>query len=361
VTSHTTAVSCNSPTFLAAVACVASASSSVAPEAEHRDPPSGTAKARVAFVSNNRADFWTIAEAGCRKGEKEFDVEVLFRTPDPGDQARQTEILDTLRNQKVKAIAVSVIDPNGQREHLDEIAAKIQLITGQRRANARKCYIGTNNYKAGRTVGQLVRRPCPAAPSYCSSATSTLNARRACWGVLDELEGKPERRPQRPAAAAHDRDEIRRVHPRDHVHRPAPGRDEAKQNPPALQPAQGPRQTLLRRSVGVQPARDPDRPGRQIKNGVIKEGQVKVVGFDENLQTLDGIADGRVHATVVQDPFGFGYESVRIMAGLAKGDESVLPPKGILDVPARVITKEGGKDRIPVTEFKEQLNKLLGR
>src|SRR5262249_61305723 len=89
----------------------------------------GSGKTKVAFVSNNPETFWTIAEAGCRKAEKEFDVEVLFRKPDRGDPARQTEILDVLTNQKVKAIAVSVIDPKGQRKHLNDIAAKIPLIT----------------------------------------------------------------------------------------------------------------------------------------------------------------------------------------------------------------------------------------
>ena len=42
-------------------------------------------KTRVAFVSNNNAAFWTIAERGTEKAAKEFDVQVEFRKrPAPG-------------------------------------------------------------------------------------------------------------------------------------------------------------------------------------------------------------------------------------------------------------------------------------
>src|SRR3954451_5138653 len=119
----------------------------------------GPSRTKVAFVSNNPATFWTIAEAGCRKAEKEFGVEVIFRKPDSGDAARQTQIIDDLVNQGVKGIAVSVIDPRGQTEHLKEVAAKVPLLTQDNDApdTNRLCYIGTNNYKAGRAVGRLVK------------------------------------------------------------------------------------------------------------------------------------------------------------------------------------------------------------
>src|SRR5262249_31413430 len=53
-------------------------------------------------------------------------------------------------------------------------------------------------------------------------------------------------------------------------------------------------------------------------------GKISLIGFDENEETLQGIQDGHVFCTVVQDPYKFGYEAVKIMAGLAKGDDSVL-------------------------------------
>src|SRR5439155_26928604 len=85
----------------------------------------GPAKPKVAFVSNNPEEFWNIVEAGCRKAEAETGVAVVFRRPDVGDAAKQKEIIDTLVNQGVKAIAVSVIDPQNQAAYLDTIAARL--------------------------------------------------------------------------------------------------------------------------------------------------------------------------------------------------------------------------------------------
>src|SRR5262245_13060507 len=90
---------------------------------------SAGAKPRVAFVSNNPATFWTIVEAGCRKAEGETGVEVIFRKPDSNDSARQNEIIDSLLTQNIKALAVSVNDPKNQRAYLDEIAARVPLVT----------------------------------------------------------------------------------------------------------------------------------------------------------------------------------------------------------------------------------------
>src|SRR5205823_10001037 len=41
------------------------------------------------------------------------------------------------------------------------------------------------------------------------------------------------------------------------------------------------------------------------------EGKVKIVGFDEDLETLKGIDDGYIYGTVVQNPYEFGKRSVR--------------------------------------------------
>src|SRR6516164_4936671 len=54
-------------------------------------------KLKLAFVSNNAANFWTIARAGCNDAVKELgDVEVDFRIPSTGSAAEQQQILDDL-------------------------------------------------------------------------------------------------------------------------------------------------------------------------------------------------------------------------------------------------------------------------
>jgi ribose transport system substrate-binding protein len=83
-----------------------------------------------------------------------------------------------------------------------------------------------------------------------------------------------------------------------------------------------------------------------------KVGQIKLVSFDEADETLQGIIDGSVHGTVSQQPFKYGYESIRILAGLARGDQSVLPEGGVLEVPAVVVRKDN------VEEFRTNLEAL---
>ena len=56
----------------------------------------------------------------------------------------------------------------------------------------------------------------------------------------------------------------------------------------------------------------------------------------------------------MQNPYKYGYESVRILAALARGDRSVLPANGYLDVPARRITKTN------VDAFWSELKQLTG-
>src|SRR5262249_36816728 len=136
---------------------------------------------------------------GCRKAEaelaKEFPVEVIFRKPDSGDPARQTEIIDTLVNQKIQALAVSVINPSGQRAHLQEVAEKVKLLTQDNDApdTGRLYYIGTDNYKAGRAVGQLVKEVLPKGGTLAIfvGQKEALNARQRRQGLLDELAGAP--------------------------------------------------------------------------------------------------------------------------------------------------------------------------
>jgi ribose transport system substrate-binding protein len=74
-----------------------------------------------------------------------------------------------------------------------------------------------------------------------------------------------------------------------------------------------------------------------------KEGKVKIVGFDEYDDTLQGIKDGNIHATVVQNPYEFGYQSVKLLAALARHEKTPLPKEvkdGIWNIPHRVIKKD---------------------
>ncbi len=86
-----------------------------------------------------------------------------------------------------------------------------------------------------------------------------------------------------------------------------------------------------------------------------KVGEVKVIGFDEDPITLRGIADGVVEATVVQQPFEFGYQSMINMAKVIEGDTSFIPENELMIVPTKVI------DASNVEEFRAELQQLLAQ
>jgi ribose transport system substrate-binding protein len=84
-------------------------------------------------------------------------------------------------------------------------------------------------------------------------------------------------------------------------------------------------------------------------------GQVKIVCFDEDDETLRGVKEGAIYATVVQQPFEFGYRSIELLGKILGGDRSVIPPSKQIFVPTLAIKKDS------VDEFIAKINKLRGR
>jgi ribose transport system substrate-binding protein len=84
-----------------------------------------------------------------------------------------------------------------------------------------------------------------------------------------------------------------------------------------------------------------------------RQGDVKVIGFDEDPVTLRGIADGIVDATVVQQPYEFGYQSMKLLARYIEGDKSFIPANELMIIPTKVI------DSSNVAEFQTTMKELL--
>lgn len=312
--------------------------------------PTSGGKATVAFVTNNPDPFWSIVESGCRKAEKETGVEVVFKKPSSGNAAEQKEIIDGLVTQGVKAISVSVIDPNNQSADIDAVAAKVPFLAVDNDApqTKRKCYIGTDNYQAGRAAGKLVKEVMPegGVVALFVGQTEALNARQRCHGVLDELaDAKPQADTNKLAAlpnagAALGKYKLHKI-----------CTDQPEGEPACKQKATDALIELAKEPnvcfVGLW-AYNPPAILSAVKDQN-KLGKVKIVGFDENPVTLGGIEDGHIAGTIVQDPFNFGYESVKAMAAISKGESAAGATAR--HVPHRVVTKAGGNGRLTVAQY----------
>jgi ribose transport system substrate-binding protein len=149
----------------------------------------------IAFVTNNVSDFWKIARAGVNKGIKEFGVNVEFQMPSDGTPAEQQRIVEALIAKKVGGMAISPNDAKNQIGLLDKAAAAMNVITQDSDApeSKRLCYVGTDNYKAGREAGKLLKEVLPNGGSIVIfvGRLDAQNARDRRQGIIDELSGKP--------------------------------------------------------------------------------------------------------------------------------------------------------------------------
>ena len=70
-----------------------------------------------------------------------------------------------------------------------------------------------------------------------------------------------------------------------------------------------------------------------------KLDKVKIIAFDEEDETLNRIKDGAIYATVVQQPFEFGYQSMALMSKVLNGDRSGIPASKQIFVPTVPLRK----------------------
>lgn len=307
-----------------------------------------TGKIKIGVVTNCTDPFWDLCGAGAKKAGEDFDVEVLFHQPEGLDVAKQMPIVEALVQQGVKGIAISVINPKGQKKDLTRIAAEVPLITMDNDADAdtgRLCYVGVDNREAGRAVGRLVKKALPPEKGgtiamFIGSDVSANGTART-GGVLDEL-ATPE---------ANGTPATRKIKGQD-VSGKMYGKyflvdGEAKTDGgPEKDPQQYPHAMLGRLEnvpdvclIGLYAYNPPAILSAAKSKEMI--GKIKIVGFDENPVTLRAVAAGEIEGTVVQDPYNYGYKSVEVLAAVARGDKSKMPAGSLA---YQVVTKDGGPE-----------------
>lgn len=314
------------------------------------DVPS-SAKPRVGYVTNGVASFWVIAEAGVKQGGREANADVEFLMPAEGisDQKRMIEDLLT---KGVDGIAVSPIDPENQTELLNKAAKYAKLITHDSDApdSNRLCYIGVDNYTAGRMCGELVVEAMPDGGKLAIfvGRMEQDNARGRRQGMIDEVLGRSED----PSRFDLPDAEIREG--KWHIVGTYTDQFDRAQGKANAEDAIS-RHPDLAGMVGLF-AYNPPLMLEALKQGD-KLGKIKVIGFDEADETLQGIKDGTVYGTVVQNPFEYGRQSVTVLAGLARGQtlaELGVPDDGFVNIPARQIRRDN------LDEFWAELKKNMG-
>ncbi len=290
---------------------------------------------KIAIITSGEGPYWDRVEAGAKYAADQYDVKVdVIRCK--SDMQAQLDAINHALEEKYDGIAVSPINAPGEAAALANIAGQSTLVTldSDSPVSGKLCFVGTDNYEAGRMCGQLVKDAVPAGGAVIVSVGNVdkQNTQRRRQGLIDEL--------------------LDRTY------------EENRPMDPVDQPLKGAKYTVVTTLVDNSDAAvASDLVGQAMKDhpdvkcfagllsysapailhglqGIGKEQKVKVIGFDADDATLTGIDQGAIAATILQDQFGCGYHAVRILAESARGNRTQLPIFDKQSLPCTVVTKE---------------------
>jgi ribose transport system substrate-binding protein len=291
-------------------------------------------KKTLVFVVNGASDFWKIAEAGVKKAQGELPkYNLQFKYPEQAAAAVQQRVMEDLVAAGAAGIMVSSVDPKNQTDGLNKVAAQTLLFTTDSDApnSKRVAYIGSSNVELGKDAGKLMLKALPQGGKCIGfvGLPGADNARERIEGVRAVIKGS----------------KVELVDVRG---------DEIDQG-------------RAKRNVEDALAASPDvacMVGFYSYNTpriyeVLKEtgklGKIKIIGFDEDPITLGGVKEGTISGTVVQQPYEWGYQGMKLMAGVLEGKKAGIPKDGIIIVPGKVIEKAN------VDAFTADLTKMMGK
>ena len=291
-------------------------------------------KKTLVFVVTGASDFWKIAEAGVKKAQGELPKYTLqFKYPEQAAAAVQQRVMEDLVAAGAAGIMVSAVDPKNQTSGLDKIAGQTLLFTTDSDApnSKRVAYIGSSNVDLGKSAGKLMLQALPNGGKCIGfvGLPGADNARERIEGVRATIKGS----------------KVELVDVRgDEIDQ---GR--AKRNvEDAL--AAHPDIACL---VGFYSYNTPRI--YEVLKETGKLGKIKVIGFDEDPITLGGVKEGTIVGTVVQQPFEWGYQGMKLMAAYLEGNKSGVPKDGIIIVPGKVI------DKANVDAFTASMKQMMGK
>jgi ribose transport system substrate-binding protein len=265
-------------------------------------PASGVKTYKFAFVTNNSSDFWNIAEKGVHKAEKDLGIKAEVFRPLKTEVSEQQRYIEDILVQNFDGLAICAINPDAMTPLLDRVAAKMPVIVHDSDApkSQRKAFVGTDNVAAGKLAGQ--------------AAIDALKAANISKGKVGVFVG--------------------RIDMQNSVDRKR-GIDETlgKQAGIEILPIflDGADRNKAKKNVEDALARYPDLVmtiGLWSYNGPCISDAVRaspraakplIVAFDEEEETLRGVQDGTIFATIVQRPFQFGYQSMKALKDVRDG------------------------------------------
>jgi len=289
-------------------------------------------KPTLVFIVNAASDFWKLAEAGVEDAQKELPgYDLQFRYPAQGTAALQNALMDDLVAAGTDAIMISSVDPKTSTDAFNRVASQVPLFTTDSDApnSKRIAYLGSSNTQAGIQAGEIAKKALPNGGK-CMGFVGFLGADNAVERIAGFRQAVEGSGIELVDVRGDDVDFARARSNVDDVLVASPEIDCMvgfySYNPPKIYEA-------LQASG--------------------KLGEITVIAFDEDPITLGAVREGSFAGTVVQDPYQWGYQGMKLMAAYLEGDKSIVPADGLMIVPTKVIDKDN------VDSFEAELKKRI--
>ena len=276
--------------------------------------------------------YWLAGHSGAAKAAKELDsVSIIWKGIDnDNDSNAQIDLVQDFIQQEVDAIALSPLDAAALANIVNTAYDKgVKVIIWDSDVNTEKrhSFIATDNYKGGELcadkIGELTGGKGKVVMIRYKQNSASTGARES--GFIDRIKKKypdiklvsTEEYAESSVSVAKDKiNDIFQLH----------GTDIDAIFCPALPVVQGVLKAVRERKLN---------------------GKVKLVGFDQDPELTEALANGDISALAVQDPFKMGELSVRYAKDLIDGKTV----DKVVDTGVMLITKENME--------KEDAKKLL--
>jgi ribose transport system substrate-binding protein len=274
----------------------------------------------IALITADSDPYWELLIDGAETAARELDVDITVMKAD-GTLDQQNKLINAAIGGDFDGLAVSPTDANAQSMILRNASEDHHLVTVDSDCgpSGRVCFVGAENYSAGRLCGEMVKSALPdgARVVIVMGPITKANGDRRRQGLIDELldRSNTPARPSEPLEGpiVGDRYEI-----------VATLRDD-------IDPAAA--EANVRAAIEADPsincvvglyAYSAPAALRAIA-AADAQGRVTVLGFDDPAETLAAIAAGDMYGTIAQDQFNYGFAAVSILARLSRyeGDAAI--------------------------------------
>jgi ribose transport system substrate-binding protein len=315
--------------------------SSVYNEAKAGPPP------KLIVVTGGSGPFWQAISNGAKKAARDLgaNVEVMMPVKDE-DVAEQMKLLSTFDFSGIDGVAISPLDADKQTRTINQLAndAFVVTIDSDAPLSMRHNYVGASNIAAGMECAKLLKETLPEGGKVvvlmANVTKQNMDERQAGFEeVLNAKAGGGE-------ADAESQPNYEIV---DFLVDEGNKARCEKQLRELLKS-----QDDLNGIVGMNGYHGP------ILVKILKDdrlaGKIKVVAFDAEEGTLNGVSDGTIYATIAQDPYQYGYEAIGILNSFCQRPGEQLPLPGVyatMTIGTRVLKKDN------VEEFRDAFKRSL--